>query len=98
MPTLYAYKLTADRAVRRGPPGDTAPPCLAKAGDVLLFADPACRRFVACFPGHYSNCPTRRTRRVVINCVRHDLTWAAERTPPGVAARKRRKLTPVARG
>lgn len=80
MTTLYARKLTSREDIPREPPAPgyvaDIPPCMGSVGDVALYHDPARTKFYCVFPGHYSNCPTSRSKRVRINNVQYQLKWS----------------------
>ena len=43
--------------------------------DTVLYRDPACTQAAVRWPWHYSNCPRRGQKQVMLDCYRWNLEW-----------------------
>ena len=43
--------------------------------DAVLYRDRECTQLAVRWPWHYSSCPRRGQRRVMLNCYRWQLEW-----------------------
>ncbi len=48
---------------------------LEKKQDTVIYRDQACTQLAARWPWHYSSCPARRNKVVMLNCWRWRLEW-----------------------
>lgn len=53
--------------------------------DVQAYADSDCTSPVGRWPWHYRNKPTRRNRRVMLNCYEYKAVWLPDAESAGVA-------------
>lgn len=43
--------------------------------DAVIYSDRECTKLAARWPWHYSNCPRRGQKRVMLNCCQWNMVW-----------------------